>query len=80
MPAHKFHYRSEQVHAFVANGHKKTRKNVVEVKGNKGYKRVEEYDSNKKRKTRKVTKPLTKKEIANIRMNKFMPGLFRKLY
>lgn len=75
----KFHYRSEQVHAFMANGHKKTRKNIVIVNGTKGFKRVEEYDSNKKRKTYKNSKKLSAKEISNIRRGKFMPGFFSSL-
>ena len=78
-PAHKLHYRSVQVHSFASNGKRMTRKNVVTVNGKKGKKTVHTYDSTKPKKTRKNTKALSAKEIANIRKGKFMPGLFRGL-
>ena len=78
-PPHKFHYRSVQVHSFVANGKRVTRKNVVTVNGKKGTKTVHTYDSTKAKKTRKNTKALTAKEVSNIRKGKFMPDLFKGL-
>lgn len=77
--APKFKFHSVQVHGIMTNGRRKTRKNVVSVDGKKGEKRVEIYDSTKKRKTYKNSKKLSAKEIANIRRGKFMPGLFRGL-
>ncbi len=62
-----FRYHSVQLHTFSANGHQKTRKNIVKVNGTKGTKSVHIYDSAKKRKTYKNTKPLTAQEIRNIR-------------
>lgn len=78
--ASKFHYRSIQVHSFAANGKRMTRKNIVTVNGKKGTKTVHTYDSTKpKKRTRKNSKALTPKEVANIRKGIFMPGLFRGL-
>jgi hypothetical protein len=68
----KFVYHSEQVHS--EGG--KTRRNIVSIKNGKGYKSVETYGSKGKIKTRKRL-PLTKKELACIRRNKFIPGLFK---
>lgn len=76
---HNFQFHSVQVHAVLTNGRRKTRKNIVSVKGSKGQKKVEIYDSSKKRKTFKNSKRLTAAEIANIRRGKFMPGLFKGL-
>jgi hypothetical protein len=78
-PAHKFHYRSVQVHSVMTNGKRMTRKNVVALNGKKGTKTVHTYDSTKAKKTRKNTKPLTAKEISNIRKGIFMPTLFKGL-
>jgi ribosomal protein L29 len=78
-PTHKFHFHSVQVHGVMVNGRRKTRKNIVQVNGTKGEKRVEVYDSSKKRKTYKNSKKLSVREIANIRRGKFMPGLFKGL-
>ena len=75
----KFHFHSKQIHAFIKNGERKTRKNIVTVNGKKGKKSVEIYDSTKKRKTYRNSKALSKKEITNIRKGIFMPGLFRSL-
>lgn len=68
--ASTFHFRSTQIHGFMANGHRKTRKNVVVVNGNTGHKKVEIYDSKRKGKTYKNTKRLSKKEITYIRRGK----------
>jgi hypothetical protein len=75
----QFHYTSVQIHSFISNGKRKTRKNVVRVNGKKGTKSMHTYNSSKKRKTFKTSKRLTATEIANIRRGKFMPGLFRGL-
>ena len=72
----KFSYYSEQVHSIGVNGKQKTRRNIVNIKNNKGKKIIEE--GNGKSVTRKQ-KNLSKKEIKHIRQNKFIPGLFRKL-
>jgi hypothetical protein len=77
-PTGAFRFHSTQFHAFSTNGQRKTRKNIVKVNGKKGTKRVEIYNS-VKRKTYRNSKKLTAKEIANIRRGKFMPGLFKAL-
>jgi hypothetical protein len=64
-----FVYHSEQVHRM--NG--KTKRNIVNIKNGKGEKITE--INHGKRKTRKVSK-LTKKEMSQIRKNKFIPKLF----
>ena len=64
-----FVYHSEQVH----NVNGKTKRNIVNIKNGKGQKITELCHG--KRKTRKVSK-LTKKEISQIRKNKFIPKLF----
>ena len=64
-----FVYHSEQVH--IVNG--KTKRNIVDIKNGKG-KKISEL-CHGKRKTRKVSK-LSKKEMAQIRKNKFIPKLF----
>jgi hypothetical protein len=71
-----FSYYSEQVHSVGVNGKQKTRKNIVNIKNNKGKKIIEETVG--KSITRKQKK-LSKKEINHIRQNRFIPGLFRKL-
>lgn len=76
---HTFHFKSVQIHGTVVNGRRKTRKNTVRVNGSKGEKKIEIFDSSKKRKTYTNSKKLSAKEIANIRRGIFMPGLFRGL-
>lgn len=65
----KFSYHSEQVHTIVKNGHSTTRHNIVHIKNGKGHKSIITNSTRKKN-------PLTKKEIAKIRKNQFIPGLF----
>ena len=77
--AKPFFFHSEQVHAVVKNGHHKTRRNIVTVKGNKGTKKIEVLDTKHGKKVKKNSKSLTKKEIKNIRKGVFMPKLFRDL-
>lgn len=72
-----FKFRSHQVHHVQANGHRRTRRNIVRVHGTKGTKVVEIHDS-KHGKTRR-SKALTRKEIQNIKKGVFMPALFRKM-
>jgi hypothetical protein len=60
-----FTYSSNQIHS--VNG--QTRENIVVIKDNKGHKIIKTNGSIRK-------KPLTKKEIAMIRKNKFIHGLF----
>jgi hypothetical protein len=60
-----FTYSSNQIHS--VNG--QTRENIVVIKNNKGHKIIKTNGSITK-------KPLTKKEIAMIRKNKFIHGLF----
>jgi hypothetical protein len=67
-----FNYHSEQVN----QNENKTRKNIVNIKNNKGTKRVEEYDSAGKL-IRKSEKPLSKPQIRKIKKNIFIPGLFK---
>jgi hypothetical protein len=75
-PQSHFSYHSEQVHSAFANGRGETRRNIVNIKNGKGYKAVETYGSNGKVKTKKRI-PLKPKELACIRRNKFIPGLFK---
>jgi len=63
-----FTYSSNQIHS--VNG--QTRENIVVIKNNKGHKIIKTDGTIRK-------KPLTKKEIANIRKNKFIHGLFNML-
>ena len=69
-----FTYKSVEMHTTMVNGHRKTRKNVVNVVNGKGVKKTE-VSHNKK--TQKNSKRLTKREIMNIRKRNFMPGLFK---
>jgi hypothetical protein len=67
-----FSYASSQVH----NTPEGSRENRVEVSNGKGFKEVVKRNSSgkvihKKRKTLKAS------EIANIKANRFMPGLFK---
>ena len=68
-----FTYRSEQVHSVLENGKNKTRHNIVNIVNGKGTKHIEERIGNK---ITKKQKPLSKKEIQQIKKNKFIPGLF----
>lgn len=72
----QFSYHSEQVHSTFHKGKGETRRNIVDIKNGKGVKAVETYDASGARKSRKEKK-LTPKELACIRRNKFIPGLFR---
>jgi hypothetical protein len=74
--ANQFSYHSEQVHSVFNKGKGETRRNIVDIKNGKGVKAVETYDASGARKSRKEKK-LSEKELACIRRNKFIPGLFR---
>jgi hypothetical protein len=70
-----FKYHSEETRSVSVNGEGRTRKNIVEVNGNSGTKRVEQWSSNGT-KIGESEHELTADEIANIQARKFMPGLF----
>lgn len=72
-----FKFHSHQVHHVQANGHRRTRRNIVRVNGSKGTKIIETHDS-KHGKTRRA-KALTRKEIKNIKSGVFMPKLFKHM-
>jgi hypothetical protein len=74
--ASQFSYHSEQVHSVFQKGKGETRRNIVDIQNGKGIKAVETFDASGARKSRKEKK-LTGKELACIRRNKFIPGLFR---
>ena len=69
-----FTYKSVEMHTTMVNGHRNTRKNVVNVVNGKGVKKTEVLHN---KKTRKNSKRLTKREIMNIRKRNFMPGFFK---
>ncbi len=71
-----FTYHSEQVHSAFVNGKGGTRRNIVKIRNGKGEKAVELYSAKGKLQSRK-TKGLTADEIACIKRNEFIPGLFR---
>jgi hypothetical protein len=69
------YYKSQQVRQVMGpNGIQETIMDV-EVKNGKGTKSVTVMEDGK---TRKSIKKLSKKEIKNIGMNRFMPGFFTK--
>lgn len=71
-----FTYHSEQVHSLYENGKGKTRRNIVDIQGEKGMKAVEEYTVDGKRVSRKE-KALTPEEMRCISKHQFVPGLFK---
>jgi hypothetical protein len=71
-----FSYHSEQIHSVFKNGKGETRRNVVDIKKDKGYKAVETYHADGTRKSR-AQKDLTAEELRCIQKNKFIPGLFK---
>ena len=71
-----FSYHSEQIHSAFKNGKGQTRRNVVDIKNGKGYKAVETYQADGKRKSR-VQKDLSIQELQCIQKSKFIPGLFK---
>lgn len=70
-----FIYHSEQIHADYKNGKGQTRRNSVTIRNKKGTKTVEVLNA-KGKTIKKRIHSLTKKEIAKIRKNQFIPGLF----
>ena len=71
-----FSFHSEQIHSMFKNGKGQTRRNTVSVKNGKGTKAVEFFTMDGKSLRRKE-KTLSKSEIENIQMNKFIPKLFK---
>jgi hypothetical protein len=67
----KFHYKNIE-HRNLKGGKKVVRK--VTIKNGKGHKSVSYYSKGKHQDTRKI--PLTISEITNIKLGKFIPGLF----
>ena len=65
-----FSYHSNQIHHVNGN----TRENIVRIENGKGVKIIKQNTGNK---TTLNKKPLTQKEISNIRKNIFIPGLFK---
>lgn len=70
-----FSYHSEQVHSVFVKGKGQTRRNIVDIKNNKGSKAVETYAADGKLKARNE-KQLTQTELDCIKRNRFVPGLF----
>lgn len=71
-----FSFHSEQIHSMFKNGKGQTRRNIVSVKNGKGTKAVEVFTMDGKSLSRKE-KPLSKSELENIQMNRFIPKLFK---
>lgn len=73
----QFVYHSEQVHSVMENGRQVSKKNIVDIKNNKGTKTVTMKTNGK---TRSSTKKLSPSEIHQIQANRFVPGLFKPCY
>lgn len=73
-----FLYHSEQVHANYVNSEGQTRRNIVHVENGKGTKTLEIMNA-KGKTVKKTKKALTKAEIAKIKANRFIPGLFTSM-
>ena len=73
-----FNYHSEQKHEIICKNGKCTKKiNRVTIKNGRGVKEV--IVKGPTGKAKRTTKRLSKKEVNNIKKNKFIPGLFRGL-
>jgi histidinol phosphatase-like PHP family hydrolase len=72
-----FSYHSEQVHTSFSNGHLKEKRNIVDIRNNKGTKTVVVTENGK---TRKSTHRLSPSEKRKIQKNEFVPSLFKPCY
>jgi hypothetical protein len=71
-----FSYHSEQIHSSFENGRGETRRNIVNIKNGEGTKAVETYAVNGKL-LKRNEKKLSGAELKSIKLNKFIPGLFK---
>lgn len=71
-----FSYHSEQTHTAYTDGEGGTRRDIVHIEGEKGFKAVEFYGTDGSLISR-VDKPLSQAELACICRHKFIPGLFK---